>query len=569
MPLTLPEIPEAENTPLVRQLLEIIRTQQDRIQQLEDEILRLKGLKTRPVIAPSPLEPPPRPPREPGQKRPGSAKRSKTVQLVITNEVVVPLADVPPGSAFKGYEDFVVQDLEIRPRVTRYRRERWRSPDGRNLVAPLPEDVRPESHFGSTLISFIIYQYHYQHVTQPLLLEQLDHLGIDISAGQLNGILTEKKDIFHDEKTEVLLAGLEVSSYVQVDDTGARHQGHNGFCTHIGNELFAYFESTDSKSRQNFLEVLRGPYTDYTINDEAVAYWQRQELAQAVIERLTRGASWFADEAAWKAYLAWHAVTSERHVRIATEGALLGSLIAHGVSPEMGVLSDGAGQFDVFVHALCWLHVERPLERLVPHNEKHRQAIERIRQRIWDLYTGLKAYQQAPSMTARDALAKQFDELVADRTDYPSIDGVLKGMAADRAKLLLVLQRPEVPLHNNLSEGHIRDYVKKRKISGSTRSDSGRRARDTFASLKKTCRRLGVNFWEYLQDRVRGLGKVPRLADLIRQKAEEAAARRAPAAPPPDPEGAGGLNAGSGLRCLVSALRLRAERLGRSHAQCF
>ena len=246
-------------------------------------------------------------------------------------------------------------------------------------------------------------------------------------------------------------------------------------------------------------------------------------------------------------------MTSKRHVRIATEGALLGSLIAHGVSPEMGVLSDGAGQFDVFVHALCWLHVERPLGRLVPHNEKHRQAIERIRQRIWDLYTGLKAYQQAPSLTARDALAKQFDELVADRTDYPSIDGVLKGMAADRAKLLLVLQRPEVPLHNNLSEGHIRDYVKKRKISGSTRSDSGRRARDTFASLKKTCRRLGVNFWEYLQDRVRGLGKVPRLADLIRQKVEEAVARRAPAAPPPDPDGgAGGLNAGSGLRCLVS-----------------
>ena len=193
---------------------------------------------------------------------------------------------------------------------------------------------------------------------------------------------------------------------------------------------------------------------------------------------------------------------------------MLGSLIAHGVSPEMAVLSDGAGQFDVFVHALCWLHVERPLERLVPHNEKHRQAIERIRQRIWDLYTGLKAYKQAPSLTAQDAFAKQFDELVTDRTDYPSIDGVLKGMAADRAKLLLVLQRTEVPLHNNLSEGHIRDYVKKRKISGSTRSDSGRRAQDTFASLKKTCRRLGVNFWEYLQDRVRGLSKVPRLAGL-------------------------------------------------------
>ena len=538
MTVPLPDISEAECTPLVRQLLDIIGHLQNRIQELEDEILHLKGLKTRPIIAPSPLETPPRPPRDPGQKRPGSAKRLKTAQLTITDEVVVPLADPPFGSTFKGYEDFVVQDLLIRPRVIRYRRERWQTSDGQNLVAGLPADVRPDSHFGPNLICFIIHQYHHQHVTQPLLWEQLDQLGIDISVGQVSRILTEEKDAFHQEKAELLPAGLAVSTYVQADDTGARHQGHNGFCTHIGNELFAYFESTDSKSRQNFLEVLRGPDTDYTINDVAVAYWQRQKLPQAVIERLTAGAQRWADKAAWQASLTQQQVTDPRHVRIATEGAVLGSLIAHGVSPELTVLSDGAGQFDVFVHALCWLHVERPLERLVPHNEKHRQAIEQIRQRIWGLYTGLKAYRQAPTMAAREALGKQFDELVAQRTDYPSIDRVLKGMAADRAKLLLVLERPEVPLHNNLSEGHIRDYVKKRKISGSTRSELGRRARDTFASLKKTCRRLGVNFWEYLQDRVRGLGQIPRLADRIRQKAEEATAGKARAALPLDPGGA-------------------------------
>jgi hypothetical protein len=534
--LPLPDIPESESTPLVRQLLDLLRQQQEIIQQLRDEIARLKGLKTRPLIAPSPLEVPPRPPLDPGRKRPGSAKRLKTAQLTMTDEVV-PLADPPPGSVFKGYEDFVVQELIIRPRVTRYRRERWHTPDGQNLVAGLPAGVRPDSHFGPTLIAFIIHQYHHQHVTQPLLWEQLDQLGIDISTGQLSRILTEGKDAFHQEKAELLPAGLEVSTYVQVDDTGARHQGHNGFCTHIGNTLFAYFESTDSKSRQNFLEVLRGAHTDYTSNDFAVAYWQRQKLPRSVIGRLIAGARWWADKAAWRAYLAEQSVTDQRHVRIATEGALLGSLIAHGVSPELTVLSDGAGQFDVLVHALCWLHVERPLARLVPHNEKHRQAIEPIRQRIWELYAGLKAYREAPEPMRCEALAKQFDDLVAQRTDYPSIDGVLKGMAADRAKLLRVLERPEVPLHNNLSEGHVRDYVKKRKISGGTRSELGRCARDTFASLKKTCRRLGVNFWEYLQDRVRGLGQIPRLADQIRRKAEEAA-RRAPAALPPGPDGA-------------------------------
>src|SRR3954451_8009918 len=116
MSLPLPDMLESESTPLVRQLRDLIRQQQEIIQQLRDEIARLKGLKTRPPIAPSPLEAPRRPPRAPGQKRPGSAKRLKTAQLTLTDEVV-PLAEPPPGSVFKGYEDFVVQDLIIHPRA--------------------------------------------------------------------------------------------------------------------------------------------------------------------------------------------------------------------------------------------------------------------------------------------------------------------------------------------------------------------------------------------------------------------------------------------------------------------
>src|SRR5271154_5116475 len=132
MRLVLPDIPDAEYTPLVRQLLEIIYLQHERIQQLEerarqleDEIARLKGLKARPRIAPSTLETPPRPPRDPAAKRPGSAKRSKTAQLTVTDEIVIRLPDVPAGAVFKGFEDFFVQDLVIKPRVIRYRREHW------------------------------------------------------------------------------------------------------------------------------------------------------------------------------------------------------------------------------------------------------------------------------------------------------------------------------------------------------------------------------------------------------------------------------------------------------------
>ena len=166
---------------------------------------------------------------------------------------------------------------------------------------------------------------------------------------------------------------------------------------------------------------------------------------------------------------------------------------------------------------------------MVPYSDEHRTAIEKARQRIWDLYQNLKAYRLEPNEAQRPVLEARFDELCANRTGFPSVDAVLKGMSGNRADLLRVLGRPEVPLHNNLSEGHMRDYVKKRKISGSTRSESGRRARDTFASLKKTCRRLGVNFWEYLQDRLRGHGRIPPLAELIRQKGQEMWPSKAPA----------------------------------------
>jgi hypothetical protein len=158
---------------------------------------------------------------------------------------------------------------------------------------------------------------------------------------------------------------------------------------------------------------------------------------------------------------------------------------------------------------------------MVPYSDEHRTAIEKVRQRIWELYQNLKTYRLEPQEAQRPVLEARFDEICAGRTNFPSVNAVLKGMNGNRADLLRVLVRPEVPLHNNLSEGHMRDYVKKRKISGSTRSESGRRARDTFASLKKTCRRLGVNFWSYLQDRVRRCGRIPPLADLIRRKGEE------------------------------------------------
>jgi hypothetical protein len=541
MKLELPDIPAAERTPLVESLLALVCVQQDRIQQLEatvqqlrDEIALLKGQKPRPDLRPSLLEArPPKPAGPEGSKRPGSAKRPKTAELHIHQEVPLHLQDLPVGAAFRGYEAYVVQELVIHSENTRYLRARYDLPGGGSVLAPFPAGVLPVEggHFGTNLIAYILDQYHQAQVTEPLLLAQLWEYGIDISAGQLHRILTENKEPFHQEKAEVLAAGLTESCYLGTDDTGARHRGRNGYCTALGNDLFAYFESTDSKSRLNFLQVLQGPQHDYAINETTLAYWDRQQLAATVVERLIRGPHALVGEPAWQARLAELALTDQRHVRIATEGALLGGLVARGVAADLVVLSDGAPQFVVFVHASCWIHAERPLVKLVPHNDQHRAAIAKVRSQIWELYQDLKAYRAQPDEARQPLLEARFDALVDQRTGYPSIDGVLKEMRDRKADLLRVLERPEVPLHNNAMESDIREFVKRRKVSGGTRNDAGRRCRDTFASLKKTCRKLGVRFWDYLQDRVRGLGQIPRLADLIRQKARQTSAAVGQAVP--------------------------------------
>jgi hypothetical protein len=525
--LKIPEISDGERTPLVAALLEIVQVQQDLIQELRDEIARLKGQKPRPGIKPSSLGKNTR--NKDRKGRPGNrSKRNKTERLEIHEMVIVEAQNVPNGSKFRGYDDFTVQDLLLQPFNTLYRRERWTTPQGRDIVAALPMKIRTlGSHFGPSLHSFIIYQYYHSHVTQPLILEQLLELGIDVSAGQVNRIIVEGNELFHKEKEEILQVGLKISGYVNVDDTGARHQGKNGYCTHIGNEMFAWFQSTDSKSRINFLELLRAGANNYALNSKALDYMNERKLPRAQLQRLASFSKIvFENEAAWQAFLESLGFTNKRHIRVATEGALLGAILELGViHPDLVILSDDAGQFDVLLHALCWIHAERSINRLVGFNDSQRNALERIRTQIWEFYRELKIYKLSPCENKKIQLEKTFDGIFSFHTSYATLNKILKRIHKNKPELLLVLERPDIPLHNNTSETDIREYVKKRKISGSTRSDLGRRSRDTFASLKKTTRKLGVGFWTYLNDRLLGNNSIPRLTDLMKQLVEKSLAK--------------------------------------------
>ena len=374
------------------------------------------------------------------------------------------------------------------------------------------------------LRSYLLYQYHHCHVTQPKLLEQMREWNIDISSGQLNRILVENKEAYHSEKQDILRVGLTVSSYINTDDTSARHQGVNSYCTHIGNEWFAWFETTSRKNRINFLELLRGQRTDYILSSEALTYMAEHKLPQSSWLPL----SWsldraFKDKEEWLSYLKELGIEKNSHVKTATEGALLGAVIASGVSPDLGIISDGAGQFRLLVHGLCWVHAERLINKLIPFTESQRLTIETVQDQIWSLYQELKSYKNLTpdqQQQQKALLEDSFDQIFTQNSSFETLNQVLRRLLKRKAELLKVLDRPELPLHNNANEQDIREFVTKRKISGSTRSDNGRRCRDTFASIKKTCRKLGVSFWEYLTDRVGGKNLIPTLGKLIAQKAK-------------------------------------------------
>ena len=527
------EIPEGERTPLVNWLVnlvaeqqEIISKQQERIAKLEEKVNSLdeelkvaKKLKGKPKIRPSTLNQEPKNQKKNG-KRAGSEKRSKKLNFAVDEERIIGTEEeLPEGATFNGYREYDVQDLVLHRHNIRFLLAEYVTAEGKTIVGKLPKQY--QGHYGPTLISFTLYQHHQCRVPQNLILEQLRELGVDISAGQINRILSENKESFHAEQNQILQVGLETAEYIHTDDTGARHQGKNGYCTVIGNDLFTHFSSTNSKSRENYLRILRGTAQDFVLNEYSRSYLEKQQLPVCHLEKLKFDSQVISRcDQEWNEYLEALGITSKQAIKLVTEAGLLGSAIEHGLSPELIVLSDGAKQFAILIHALCWVHMERTIRRLNGVTAQHRQEIDQVQDTLWAYYRELKAYQEQPTPQERKRLEARFDEIFGQR--YPHHYGLnlaMEQFCAHKSELLRVLALPQLPLHTNAAENDIREYVTRRKISGGTRHDNGRMARDTFTGLKKTCRKLGLSFWQYLLCRITGDETVPYLPDVIRARA--------------------------------------------------
>src|SRR5664280_1120134 len=492
-------------------------------QAVKDELARLKHLPPRPPIKPSGMDKATdtKGPEAVGAKGGRSTQRrgSQLDKLTIGATVVV-TAKAPPGSRHKGYEDIVVQDLSLKPTVTRYRRERWETPDGRMILAELDRGI--VGGYGPNLNRLVLALHFAGQMTCERIVALLNGMGVVISKRQVVRLLTVKLETFRVEDAAVLKAGLS-GAYVTVDDTGARHAGKSGYTTQIGSSNFTAFRTGPSKSRLAFLSRLCGGTSLYVINDAAIDYMKGRDLSQIVIDKFTaHEARIFASAGDWERHLQALALSEMKvlpdPVLIANEAALWGAIHHQGLLQDTVVVSDDAGQFRVGVHALCWVHAERLVHKLIPANDKQRNAVEVAKRMIWWFYRCLKDYKRAPGLEQAQILRARFDRIFKRaRTGYATLDSLLKRLHRHKGELLRVLERPEIPLNTNASENDIGAFVTKRKISGGTVSEKGRDARDVMLGLAKTCMKLKLSFYNFIGDRLEIPGpKIPHLANLVR-----------------------------------------------------
>lgn len=517
----------------IRKLLNLVETlsQENRelkrqIQELRDEINRLKGEQGKPKIKP---KTPKQYSSEKDRKEPKKRKKRTKKDRIKTHDSQICYVDkllLPKDAQFKGYDRVVVQDIKFEAHNTLFLKEKYYSPSlNKSYLAPLP--LGYEGEFGPDVKSLLLKLYFDTNVTQPMILDLLDDADITISAGQLSNFLIKDHDGFHKEKDALYEAGLKSAPWHHIDDTSTRVNGQNQYCQILCNPLYTAYFTTPNKSRLTVIDVLRNfSARTFLLNSEAFSYVNIFKLPASVVQQLQ---SFPKDrQLAEEEFLS---LLNERlpnlgpqQRRHVLDAAAVAAYHAQMEFPVIRLLiCDNAPQFKLVTQelALCWIHDGRLYKKLDPCIPYHRRLLDSFLDQYWDFYKQLLAYQQHPTMDEHTRLENEFDKLFSTVTGYYALDQRIAKTMDKKPSLLMVLDHPEIPLHNNPAELGARKRVRKRVVSFGTRTDDGTKAWDTFMSLSATAKKLGINFYSYIYDRISAALKIPNLADIIAQRAKE------------------------------------------------
>lgn len=511
---------------LVEKQQKQIQEQAEEIQRLRDEVSRLKGEQGKPKIKANKPQPDLSSEKHRRESKPHQ-KSSKQAHIKIDREEIVKVdhGQLPSDAVFKGYQVVVVQDIVFRTENTLFRKEKYYSKSHRQTyLAELPAGYHGQ--FGPRVRAWVLALYHEGGMSEPKILEVLQTVGLQISAGQLSELLIKDQEVFHIECADVVRAGLESSPWQHLDSTGTRVNGVNQHCHVLCNPLYTFYCTTPSKDRLSMLRVLLGG---------ADPMFSFNALALSLMEQLGVSAKWqmklcalFGEE---------HVFTEEQiEGMLASQKPCLGPTVRKKVKDALAIaayrtqtaypvvallLCDDAPQFNTLTVelALCWIHEFRHYKKLLPRFTHHLALLQEFSTAFWKLYQDLLDYRNHPDSAQVVVLQTSFDQLFGEKSGYQQLDACKERTLKKREQLLMVLSHPEILLHNNPAELAARTRVRKRDVSLQARTPEGIGAWDTFQTLVGTAHKLGVNLFRYFFDRITHAYLLPTLPSLIQERA--------------------------------------------------
>jgi hypothetical protein len=374
-----------------------VAEQAEEIQRLRDENNRLKGEQGKPRISANKASRDLSSEKERRQPKPRN-KRSKQIQIDRVEVLTIDREELPADAVFKGYEDVVVQDLEIRSDNVQFRKAKYYSKSQkRTYLAALPAGYHGQ--FGPKVRAWVLAMYYAGQMSEPKLLEVLQTAGMQISAGQLSGMLIKDQESFHGERAAVIKAGLSSSPWQHLDSTGTRVNGHNQHCHVLGNPLYTAYCTLPCKDRLTMLAVLLGGADPvFRYNDLAAQLMERlgvtdkwtrllptllpheQDLTEKELDRVL------------DVHLPKLGVNLRKRVKEALAIAAYRTQTSYPIVDLL--ICDDAPQFNVLTAelALCWIHEYRHYKALIPRFAHHCRLLQDFGKAFWKLYHNLLEY---------------------------------------------------------------------------------------------------------------------------------------------------------------------------------
>jgi hypothetical protein len=500
-------------------------------QQLRDELARLKGGSGKPdVKPPTPAPPPPDHSSEAQRRSPKPRQKARKIGILVptrTERCVVDPALLPPDAIRHDTTEVIVQDLLLQPEIIRFVREVWWVPrTGQTITAPLPAGYQGE--FGPHIQALTLTLGHSANVSQPSLLTFFQDAGVAIGKGTIARWLRDHRTTWQADAQAIHLAGLASTDWQATDQTSTRVDGQNETCHVLGNPFFTVYQTRPGGTRQDVLSVLWGQEPHFRLNADALAWLDASRIGRTLLTQIGARLPWDTDLSA-----------ADLTSQLDGAGVILGSVQRQQVWDALAIaayhaqtavpivrrlLSDDAAVYHLLTdaHALCWIHDARHYAKLAPVVPVHRDVLAAFQTDYWAFYRQLVAYRTVPTAAERDQLRAKFDALFSRRTGYDALDERIAKTWAKEELLLLVLDHPSLPLHNNDMELAARRRVRKRDVSFGPQSRAGAQAWDTFQTIIATATKLGVRVYAYFLGRLMAPATTPTLADHIRERARPA-----------------------------------------------